>query len=545
MLGLLALCGGMPATAAECADDSDASPGGVGAVDDSAPLSITGPLVSIGTGGKLVYQPYDPRGDVIPDFSHCGYRGGGVTMPRVPTRAMLDPSADAGRDDTARIQDAIDAVATLPVDRAGFHGALLLNPGSYRIHGTLLLRTGGVVLRGSGGGEHGTTLVATGNAVRPLIEVRGASGVVASGKAVAIAESYVPVGAHTFKVAEGSSFAPGDTVLVRRRGNAAWIHELKMDQLIDRPGTKQWTPFNLDADRVVTAVEGNTLTTDAPNVCAIDSRWGGGEVLHVSDAGRIQEVGVEDLRADSAFDPAVTSVVGVAKGTSPYFADEKHATDAVVFENCKNCWAQRIVATHFINGVAKMTRSAKWITVQDSQASEPVSIITGGRRYPFDIEGQLDLVLRCDSKGGRHAFVNNGSHAPGPAAFVLCTSEENHADSGPHQRWSCGTLWDDVTGVMHTQDRQDMGTGHGWAGANDVYWNCRGSIAIEQPETAENFAFGFVGTKDQPAFPQLHHPIGYYESFGTPMVPASLYLQQLSDRLGPAAVAAVAPDADR
>ena len=494
-------------------------------------------LVHIGKDGKLVYEPYDAQGDTIPDFSNCGYRGGGVKIPDVPVKVTVGPVAGSA-DDTDRIQHAIAQVSAMPMNSEGFRGAVLLTRGQYHIASSLKIHASGVVLRGEGNGEGDTVLTATGSTVRAMIDIRGESRPAPQqGQSQSITNSYVPVGARSMNVADGSVFHVSDAVIVRRIGNAAWIHEIKMDQIIQKQGTKEWEPFNIDHDRVITAVSGDRITVDAPIVCAIDKQWGGGVVMKYSDAGRIEHVGVENLRGDSSFDPSVTSSVGAK---TPYMADEQHASDAISFEDCKNCWARQIVTLHFWHSGEMMLHNAKWVTVQDCRALEPVSIITGGRRYPFNIEGQLDLVLRCYSKDQRHAFVNNGSHSPGPCAFVDCNSEDDHADSGPHQRWSTGTLWDEVHGVMHTQDRQDMGSGHGWAGANDVYWNCSGAITIQQPPTAQNFAIGFVGDKQPPAFAQLHHPDGYYESFGHPVQPKSLYLQQLKDRLGPQAVSNIA-----
>ena len=37
-------------------------------------------LVHVGLDGKLVYAP-DAQGNTIPDFSNCGYMGGGVAIP--------------------------------------------------------------------------------------------------------------------------------------------------------------------------------------------------------------------------------------------------------------------------------------------------------------------------------------------------------------------------------------------------------------------------------------------------------------------------------
>ncbi len=51
------------------------------------------------------------------------------------------------------------------------------------------------------------------------------------------------------------------TVILRRIGNQDWINEVGMN--LDTPGGR-WQPFNIDYDRVVTDVQGNTITVDAP-----------------------------------------------------------------------------------------------------------------------------------------------------------------------------------------------------------------------------------------------------------------------------------------
>src|SRR5438034_10667606 len=78
--------------------------------------------VAPGPDGRLVYET-DARGNRVPDFSHCGYQGGGVAIPDVPVRVRVPAAAgDAGR----RIQAAIDSVARLPADAAGVRGAVLV-----------------------------------------------------------------------------------------------------------------------------------------------------------------------------------------------------------------------------------------------------------------------------------------------------------------------------------------------------------------------------------------------------------------------------------
>lgn len=84
-----------------------------------------GKLVHLGPDGKLVYQPHDAQGDEIPDFSNCGYGGGGIKIPDVPVKLTLGPVAGIG-DDTLRVQHAIEQLSAMPLDADGFRGTLLL-----------------------------------------------------------------------------------------------------------------------------------------------------------------------------------------------------------------------------------------------------------------------------------------------------------------------------------------------------------------------------------------------------------------------------------
>src|SRR5437867_11900038 len=136
-------------------------------------------------------------------------------------------------------------------------------------------------------------------------------------------------------------------------------------------------------------------------------------------------------------------------------------------------------------------------------------------------------MQRCKSDTARHAFVFQ-SRVCGPNAFVDCSSTNDYATSEPHHRWSVGGLYDNVHSKMAFQDRQYMGSGHGWAGANYVAWNCEGTLVCQRPPTAQNWAIGFVGTKEPGAFEGRAD--GYWESLGKHVEPRSLYQKQLEDR---------------
>jgi hypothetical protein len=111
------------------------------------------------------------------------------------------------------------------------------------------------------------------------------------------------------------------------------------------------------------------------------------------------------------------------------------------------------------------------------------SLITGGRRYSFNNDGQMNLVMNCHASEGRHDYVT-GAQVCGPNVFYNCTAEKTHADIGPHHRWAVGTLYDNIftDGEINVQDRGNWGTGHGWAGATQVIWNCTAlKAAIQDP----------------------------------------------------------------
>jgi hypothetical protein len=483
-------------------------------------------LVTQSANGALLYNPYNTRGDTLPDFSRCGYAGGDRPLPDAPVRETLSPQPGES-DDHGRIQAALDRVATLEPDAQGIRGAVLLTRGVYRCSESLRMTVSGIVLRGEGDGENGTVIHTTTRKQEPLIII----GTTGSQKelttqSVEILDEYVPVGAHTFTVTKADDLKIGQTVFVVRRGNSAWISEIGMDKIVPRASdparTKQWEPFELKFDRVITAIEGTRITVDAPIACAIDKRWGGGALVPYDDQERISECGVESLRIISGFDRSITKDYDGER----VFTDEDHTTYAVAFEFVKNAWARRLTTVYCAHGPISIALPSKWITVEDCHALSPVSQITGGRRYPYYVNGQLNLIQRCFSEKGRHAFVF-GARVPGPNVFLECRSTTDYGSSEPHHRWSVGGLYDNVDAMIAIQDRQWMGSGHGWSGANYVVWNSRGELICQQPPTAQNFAIGFVGKKGQAAFPR---PEGWWESMGTPVQPQSLYRAQLAAR---------------
>lgn len=483
--------------------------------------------------GKLEYSS-DYRGNQIMDYSNSGYMGGGISIPDVQEQVLVEPVEG---DDTENIQQAIDFVSNLPLQPDGFRGAVVLDKGTYEIEGTLKINSSGVVLRGSGEDEDGTVLFATGKTVRNILEVgdKTASPTLLEDTKTAVTDLYVPVGDMSFHVENASSYKVGDTIMIRRYGNSSWIHEINMDRIPDRGTTIQWEPFTLDFDRVITDIKGNTITIDAPISNAIERVYGGGEVYKYDDSNRLNNVGVEDLRVDVEFDKSVKEKHD--NGTE-YYADEEKASTFLTFEYTKNAWMRKVTGLHLTKSLVNVGRYSKWVTIQDSTNKEMVSIITGSRRYPFNYVGQLTLTQRVHSETARHGFIFD-KHMAGPNVILDSVDVNSFARSEPHQRWATGGLFDNVEGKANVMDRAYYGTGHGWAGANYVFWNHTGELAVQSPPTAQNYAIGLIGERQAGDFKTEGDSIredGYWEAEGRHVSPRSLYLQQLEDRLGSEAV---------
>jgi hypothetical protein len=467
-------------------------------------------------------------------------------------------------DNSDNIQAAIDRVSALPLDANGFRGAILLKMGIYNLDKPINIGASGVILRGEGTSDIGTILVGKLEKVSEdnrgaslerqgfgrrsaLVNISGQSGVtIQEDTKQLITDSYVPVGSQSFNVKSAKGFKTGDKIIVRRIGNEDFIKEIGLDE--ETVGRYRWRPFNVDYDREITKIEGNTITIDAPILCAIDERWGGGEVYKYEDEGRLENVGVENLRGISEYDPTVrmTSYGNMDRGNwdatdrshyegDEYYADENHYFTFISLTNTKNSWVRNISALHFGSSVVNASRGTKWITIQDCESREPVSIRAGARRFTFQLSGQLSFVQRCYSQKGRHNFVN-GTGASGNV-FMDCVAENPYSTSEPHANWITGALYDNVKAPLTARYWKDIGMG--WTSANVVFWNCEGDYLIQSPPTAENYSFGHIGVNAvifNAVFQDLTKPNGHVESMDRHVTPKSLYLTQLKERLGSDAV---------
>ncbi|MBS2545669.1 hypothetical protein KGQ19_02180 [Catenulispora sp. NL8] len=485
--------------------------------------------------GHLAYGA-DSQGNRVPDFSYAGYGNGKTTIPTAPVAVTL--KAASSGDDTSRIQAAIAKVSALPLNADGLRGAVLLGPGDFRIGGALTISASGVVLRGSGSGTGGTHLVATGTP-RAVVSLAGSGQLQAAGAKVAVTDDYVPIGATTFHVASTADLKAGQAVVVQRPQEQNWIHAIGMDKIPQRSGggTVQWKPnAGLQFERTITALDPatKTVTIDIPLTNALEKQYTHAVVWPYTFPGRISDVGVEHLSADGL---AFTQAPDYA--TTGYFASSFASFDAV-----DGGWARDIVADDFGSGMGGVGESAKRITLEDTSAlgmEKAIPQDVHAQPVAYTLAGQQSLVLRCQVSGSNlHAWATQAQTA-GPNVFSDCTATNvgsKRFDAGPHQRWASGTLYDHLVmregagGTSATElslyDRDNEGSGQGWAGATQVAWNSdTGTYSFQSPPTSYNWSFGALGKAAPPLVPGFP---AVMVSAGTPVQPASLYAEQLAER---------------
>ena len=473
--------------------------------------------------GKLAYRQLK-TGDRIADFSYAGYGGGGVALPHFPVKKTVAPS---GEDDTSAVQAALDEVSKLPLVR-GVRGAVVLGKGRFRLSGTLRLNADGVALRGSGTGEADTVLEMTGEP-HLAISVGERASVKAVGAPVRVLDAYVPSGSQSLSVADVSGFHVGDRVQIIRPVTPEWVHFMGMDELVRNGKKETWVQADLKTERTIASVAGRKITFDVPLTDSYDAKYlgrDGASVIKVENSGQITNVGVENFRL-------IAPARHVTLSEKPFNGLQMNGT--------VDGWVRNLRIIDTTEAVG-MGRDARRVTVQGVDVTQSVPIVGSAKPADFSINGTQILVDRCSATGDSVFYIAVGPGMQGPNVVLNCVFHGNgHVQ--PHQRWSTGILIDGCQvpeGGIDLMNRGEMGSGHGWAIGWGVVWNSTAkSFLIQMPPGAANWAIGNRGEQilgAMPTYPRVAGapmlPQGIIESQGAPVSPRSLYLKQLSDRLG-------------
>ena len=502
------------------------------------------PCSLVGNGPQLRYGTTS-RGDRMCDFSHAGYRGGGVALPAVAEKVKVAP---AQGDCSDKIQAAIDKVSAMPLGN-GLRGAVVLAPGTYKCSKTLNLHTSGVVLRGSGTGIDGSVIQMT-DAPHPCIvigtlsdaqgaDARGvkgkkkskkkrdsAEGKSSPGFTTEIADDYVPSGATSLNLKQLGGIKAGDWVRISRPVTTEWIHFMGMDNMPER-----WLKEGKDLaqDREVQSVDGKQIRWEMPLTDCIDTAQLGAAhatVQKISPEQNLSECGVENLRIEA----------GPPKGD---WVDIQNV--GMTFEDCEDSWVRNVSTLHQLPDVVVSDSSGR-ITIDSVTADHPATVSkssrSNGKATDFRLGGRQTLMNKCSSSGNGSFYVSTADPQSMLNVVLNCVFSGDGSIQ-PHMRWSTGLLLDGCKlrdGEIIIRNRGTMGSGHGWTMGWGVVWNCSAkAITVQQPPGSINWCVGSSGNY------QTDHKNAQEWLFakGSPVKPVSLYLAQLRARLGDQAIKAI------
>jgi hypothetical protein len=143
------------------------------------------------------------------------------------------------------------------------------------------------------------------------------------------------------------------------------------------------------------------------------------------------------------------------------------------------------------------------------------------------------LIDRCSSAGDGSFYVATLNTSATLNVALHCEFKGKGAIQ-PHMRWSTALLVDSCQlpdGRIEFINRGTAGSGHGWAMGWAVAWNSRArEYNIQQPPGSMNWCIGCIGKPRQGSSPNC------FSSHRTPVLPQSLYLAQLRERLGESAL---------
>jgi len=502
--------------------------------------------------GKLTYVS-DENQNRIPDYSYAGYKNGNDTIPDVPVAVTLSPSEG---DRTADIQAAIDQIEAMTPDSEGLRGAVYLEAGKYLLEGVIVIDQSGVVLRGAGDGYNpaSNTIIYRDNPNNSnnVITMGSGNGWRAGGGdsfdvKSNITSAFVQVGSRQFDIEHPELFSVGDHIVVLHPDSEAWLQAVNYGGTGTHEDAKPWAPGETDVqyNRYITAINGNTITIDAPVFMHLDKSLSQSFIYKLNEAEKwaTQKTGLENFRIDIATNGPET---------------EGQAMDLIKMKGAENFWIKSVTGMHFWRSFMVFHASLRG-TITDCKGIEPHGILDKGiRRYiyfPAD-EAQLLLFRENFSEEGKSDYTCGGSGVFASAnsgnVFHNNIIYRSHESVDNHVRWYTGNCFDRLqwldyvnnpfefsSSALDIANRGNWSGQAGYTSAHCMAWNCYAPGArrfnVQGVPSAQNYAIGCIADtvmnfKIRDFF--VNAPEAYYEGTNTPGVfPYSIYMAQLRQRL--------------
>ncbi|KZV87720.1 hypothetical protein EXIGLDRAFT_773358 [Exidia glandulosa HHB12029] len=453
------------------------------------------------------------KGDILPDFSYVGYRQGEHKLPSTqPHNAsvVIAASKSSSDDQTKAIQDALDKVG------AAGGGVVELAVGNHYVAGASIVIPSKTWIRGADAAK--SIVIVKGDA-RAVFSIGTPDAKATTGAKAAITATYVPIGAASVAVDDASIFKVGQNVYVQRPATAEWIRANGMADLVRDGSPQTWIKAGtlIKQPRTITAISGNTITLDVPLTDSIEKKWGAGSVQAFTWPSQSQGAGIETMQ-----------IVLQPSCSGQPISDTSCQFQAIVFQPfALDSWASKINMTGFVTGFVKVFAGSRRITLENlNSIRDKVSDGSHGWGSDIAVEGTQILVQNCQSVGitdARSFAITTSSQTAGPNAILNHKSSLASQVIQPHQRWAHGLLVDNSQSGIDLSNRNNAGSGQGWAINGAVAWNSDAAFQIQSPPLGVNWGIGMRGKAGA-------NSNGTLIATGETVTPKSLYTAQLQAR---------------
>jgi hypothetical protein len=308
---------------------------------------------------------------------------------------------------------------------------------------------------------------------------------------------------------------------------------MQMDAMVRNGKKEVWVGGPMKTERRIVAIRGKELEFDVPIADSYDAKYLGQDgttVTKISHTGQVEQVGVENLL-----------VLAPARKVT---LNDKHF-NGIELKSVKDSWVRnlRILNT---TGPVNLDNDTRRVTVEKVDVTQSIPLIGAAKSADFSVDGTQILIDRCNASEDNVFYIATGARQQGPNVVLHCVFHgDGHVQ--PHQRWSTALLVDSCEvpgGGIDLMNRGEMGSGHGWTMGWGVAWNnVAKSYVIQMPPGSANWGIGNRGEQKLEKMPTfdpgqaiLFPPQGIIDSQEKPVAPASLYLEQLKERLGPQAL---------
>lgn len=482
----------------------------------------------------------------LPDYSYAGYAFGERAIPDVPGPVFPVTAYGAVPDDDRSDREAIQAAIAAAEQRGA--GVVLFPPGRFLVNEEpgrnqgLEIRRSGIVLRGSGSGEGGTTLF-----MREMLLPRDPKKLwtvppmflfTARGKDLSSREILDPKGQPfttlAADAAEGSKhivvaatagFAVGDVVSIAHESKAllpVLLQGLETREQWERIRTRG---IACTEKHVIRRIEDNTFYFHAPVRMPLDAKLGW-QVLRYPV---LENCGFEDLHVEGNFlEPFV------------HHKNPEHDSGftAVVMEACFNSWIRRCRFTSLSQGPSLRGCLAGSMLLNRADGNP------GHGCFNISFGTHNLLGLSCDETGYFHG--PNVSHlAVGNVVWRFLADPPDRGGPDFHATFPRTTLWDASTcrsRDSHGGSYKDLPNHLGGL----TFWNFEHLGGAEEDVSFWELLPGRPGANYGPLTAVRPLIVGFHGSrttfdeatvagvhgLGGPVTPASLYEAQLSLRLG-------------